>query len=82
LTVPSTAAASIGRANWRQQRRQFSTRRFDNFKPVVFYQFHAAGDIKLHHEPADVIGLRRLRLRHKKSRGFLPFCLRRFSSIS
>jgi hypothetical protein len=44
LTVPSTAAASIGRANWRQQRRQFSTRRFDNFKPVVFYQFHAAGD--------------------------------------
>ena len=44
MTVPSTAAASIGRANWRQQRRQFSTRRFDNFKPVVFYQFHAAGD--------------------------------------
>jgi hypothetical protein len=26
---------------------------------------------KLHHEPADVIRLRRLRLRHKKSRGFL-----------
>jgi len=26
---------------------------------------------KLHHEPADVIGLRRLRLRHKKNRGFL-----------
>jgi hypothetical protein len=43
LTVPSTAAASIGRANWRQQRRQFqpaasiiSNRWFlINFTPLV-----------------------------------------------
>jgi len=47
LTAPEHGG-SFGRsgqvATRRHQRREFSTSRFDNFKPVVFDQFHAVGD--------------------------------------